>query len=93
MDGHYLFIDLYLRSTTVLKPTMRSMIRDDCGVPTNMTFKTIIDFYNRTFLLIVGSMPTIDLFVGDDRRSVWIAKLKLAQLLTQPFDPAMTLRH
>jgi hypothetical protein len=54
------------------------MIGDDCGVPTNMTFKIVIDLHNRNFSLIVGSMPTIDLFVGDDRQYLWIVEPKLA---------------
>jgi hypothetical protein len=67
------------------------MISDGCEIPTETNFKIVIHFHNRNCSLIVGSMATVDLFVGDNRQSAWIAELKLVQSLTQPSDPTMTL--
>jgi len=43
-----------------------------------MMFKPFLDFHNRSCLLMVRSMPTINLFVHDDRWPVWMAEYELA---------------
>jgi hypothetical protein len=60
------------------------MIKDDCGVPTSMTFKTILGFCNGNCLLVVELMPTIDLLVGDDQQSILIVGLELTHCLIIP---------
>jgi hypothetical protein len=41
----------------------------------------------------LGPTPTVDLFVGENRRYVWIAEPKLLWMLTRPLNLAMAPRR
>jgi hypothetical protein len=60
------------------------MIRDACGVPIRMMFKTIIELCSGNCSLVVELMPTVDLVESRDRRSRRIAEVKHARMLVFP---------
>jgi hypothetical protein len=69
------------------------MIRDDCGVPTSMMFKTVVEFHNGNCLLVVELMPTVDLVESTDRRSRRIVEVKHARMLVLPPISATSLHR
>jgi hypothetical protein len=46
--------------------------RTIAGSSTRKTFKTIVEFCNGNFSLVVELMPTVDLLTENYRRSMWI---------------------
>ena len=51
------------------------MARKDYGVSTSMMFKLVVKFCNGRCTLAKGPMGSVDLGIGDDRRSLRIVEL------------------
>jgi len=69
------------------------MDKKDCGVYTSAIFKLVIDFCNGRCTLAKGPMGSVDLGIGDDRRSLRIVELQLMWLLIQPLNLLMFPHH